>query len=151
MAQSLSKILLHIIFSTKDRYPFLKDPETRSRVHAYMAGICQQQNSPALLIGGLADHVHLLCQLSRTCCMADLVKETKRSSSLWIEEKEGMLEKFAWQGGYGAFSIGQSQVDEVSRYISCQEAHHHHLSFQDEYRQFLSRYKIEYDESYVWD
>ena len=83
--------------------------------------------------------------------MADLVKETKRSSSIWIEEMGGILEKFAWQGGYGAFSVGQSQVEEVSKYISSQEVHHQHLSFQQEYRQFLRRYKIDYDERYVWD
>ncbi len=151
MAQSLSKIVLHIIFSTKDRYPFLKDLETRAQLHAYMAGICRQQKSPAFLIGGVADHVHLLCHLNRTCTVADLVKEAKRSSSLWTKEEGGMLEKFAWQGGYGAFSVGQSQVDEVSKYISDQEVHHQRLSFQEEYRQFLRRYEIEYDERYVWD
>ncbi len=151
MAQSLSKILLHIIFSTKDRYPFLNDTETRAQLHAYMAGICQQQKSPALLVGGVADHVHLLCRLNRTSCAADLVKETKRSSSLWIGEKGGILAKFAWQAGYGAFSIGQSQVDELIRYIRSQEAHHQRLSFQEEYREFLRRYEIEYDEQYVWN
>lgn len=151
MPQSLSKIYLHIVFSTKYRYPYLKNPEIRAQLHGYMAGICNQQQSFPLIIGGYHDHIHILCLLNRTSTVAELVKEVKRSSSIWIKEKGAMFKKFAWQGGYGVFSVGQSQVNLVKRYIENQETHHQHDSFQDEYRGYLHRYKIEYDERYVWD
>jgi putative transposase len=151
MPQSLAKIILHIVFSTKYRYPYLKDPDIRSQLHAYMSGICNQQQSPALIVGGFHDHIHILCRLNRTSTVADLVKEVKRSSSIWIKEKGEIFEKFAWQGGYGVFSVGQSQVNLVRNYIENQEAHHQRALFQDEYREYLRRYEIEYDERYVWD
>jgi putative transposase len=151
MSQSLTKILLHIVFSTKERNPFLKDEIVRSEMYAYMAGICHKQKSHALLIGGVADHVHLLCQLHSTCATAVLIKEIKRSSSLWIKEMGSLLSKFSWQAGYGAFSIGQSQVEELKQYIANQDQHHERVTFQDEFREFLRRYEIEFDERYVWD
>ena len=151
MAQSLSKILLHIIFSTKNRRPFLDSAHIRCEMHAYLAGILHNQECPGLLIGGTPDHVHILCQLGRTITAADLIKEVKRSSSIWIKQKGGLLQKFDWQDGYGVFSIGRSQVDRVKTYIGNQENHHHHVSFQDEFRKFLRRYEIDFDERYVWD
>jgi putative transposase len=151
MSQSLSKILMHVIFSTKGRYPFLQDVGIRQETHAYLSGILKHKESPALLVGGLSDHVHILCHLSRTICVSDLIGETKRASSLWIKERGGRFAQFGWQNGYGAFSIGQSQVASVKRYIATQDEHHRKLSFQDEFRALLRRYPLQYDERYVWD
>jgi putative transposase len=99
----------------------------------------------------VADHVHLLFSFTRVKSIADVIKETKRSSSLWIKEKDARMRRFAWQGGYGAFSIGYSQLKTVRAYIHGQEEHHRKVTFQDEFRRFLKRYEIEYDERYVWD
>ena len=151
MPQSLSKILVHIIFSTKGRYPFLHEIAIREEMHAYLCGILNKRESPALLAGGVSDHVHILCQLSRTAGVSNLIGEAKRASSLWIKEKRGMLSQFNWQSGYGAFSIGQSQISSVKRYIAKQEEHHRKMGVQDEFRGFLKRYELECDERYVWD
>ena len=151
MSQSLSKILVHIIFSTKGRYPFLQDENVCRETHSYLSGIFNQKESPALLVGGVSDHVHILCTLSRGIAISNLVGEAKRASSLWVKEKRGMLSQFNWQNGYGAFSIGQSQLASVKRYIATQKEHHRKLSFQDEFRAFLKKYQLEYDERYVWD
>ena len=151
MPQSLAKILLHGIFPTKDRRPFLREPALRMEVHRYLGGILNQLDCQSLIVGGVEDHVHFLSSLSRTCCVADLIKELKRGSSLWIKEKEPTLREFAWQNGYGVFSIGFSQVQTVRTYIANQEEHHRRVSFQDEYRRFLRRYEIAYNEAYVWD
>ena len=104
-----------------------------------------------IIVGGVEDHVHLLCALSRTCNAAEMVKEVKRGSSLWIKTKNEDLKDFAWQNGYGIFSIGFSQIESVREYIAGQEEHHRKISFQDEFRQLLKRYEIEFDERYVWD
>jgi REP-associated tyrosine transposase len=149
--QSLSRILVHIVFSTKDRYPFLRDLTIREEMHCYLCGILNNRGSPALLVGGVSDHVHILCQLSRTTAISNLIGETKQASLLWVKEKHGMLAQFYWQSGYGAFSIGQSQLASIRRYIATQEEHHRKLSFQDEFRGFLRKYELEYDERYVWD
>jgi REP element-mobilizing transposase RayT len=103
------------------------------------------------VVGGVEDHVHLLCALSRTCTPADMVKEVKRSSSLWIKSKSTDLHEFSWQSGYGMFSIGFSQIQDVKQYIVNQDDHHSRMSFQDEFRTLLQRYGIEFDERYVWD
>src|SRR5262245_59648732 len=151
MSQSLAKVLLHIIYSTKDRQPFLANSKVRRQMHSYLATVLKEYGCQVILIGGVADHVHILCALFRTSSIAELVREVKRNSSKWIKLKGGMLGKFQWQSGYGVFSIGQSQVSRVKAYILCQEQHHRRRSFQDEYRDFLKRYEVEYDERYVWD
>ena len=147
MSQSLAKILLHVVFSTKDRRPLLRDPAFREEMHHYMGGIL----SPPVIVGGVEDHVHILCVLSRTCAPADMVKEVKRSSSLWIKTRAPEFATFAWQSGYGVFSIGHSQIEEVRRYIEGQAEHHRKLTFQDEFRRLLQRYELTFDEAYVWD
>ncbi len=149
MPQSLSKVLVHLIFSTKHREPLLY-PIIRPRLHAYLVGILDNLDSPSLQTGGVTDHVHLLFALSRTLSQADLVEELKKSSSKWMKA-EGGVPGFSWQAGYVAFSIGESQADTVMRYIQNQEAHHRRVTFQDEFRQFLDRYRIARDERYVWD
>ena len=151
MPQSLAKVLIHVVFSTKERSPFLRDTFVRSELHRYMGGVLNQLDCQSLVVGGVEDHVHALACLSRTRTLAEVVKELKRSSSLWIKEKEPALVNFAWQNGYGVFSIGYSQIAAARSYIGEQEAHHRKLSFQDEFRQFLQRYEIVYDERYVWD
>lgn len=151
MPQSLAKVLVHIVFSTKNRYPFLVDKDIRNEMHAYLGGTCKNLGSHVLTIGGVADHVHILCALSRNLSIASLVGEIKRGSSKWIKTKARLLSKFAWQNGYGVFSVGQSEVERVRAYIAGQEEHHRKRTFQDEYRAFLKEYWIEYDERYVWD
>jgi len=151
MPQSLAKILVHLVFSTKDRRPLLRDRMLREEMHRYLGGILANLDCQPIIVGGVEDHVHLLCALSRTCEAAELMKEVKRGSSLWVKAKSHDLQEFAWQNGYGVFSIGFSQMESVRGYIAGQEEHHRKVSFQDEFRQLLRRYKIEFDERYVWD
>ncbi len=149
MPQSLAKILVHLIFSTKNREPFIP-PAIRPRLHGYIVGILDNLKSPSLQTGGVSDHVHILCALSRTISPAELLEEVKKSSSKWMKT-DGGVPGFSWQAGYGAFSIGESQADAVIHYIQNQEEHHRKATFQDEFRKFLDRYKVAYDERYVWD
>ena len=151
MPQSLAKILVHTVFSTKDRHQFLRDEALRAELHRYLGGILANHDCQPFIIGGVEDHVHLLSTLSRTCEASEMVKEVKRGSSLWLKTKGPDLRDFAWQNGYGIFSIGSSQIEGVRNYIAGQEEHHQKVSFQDEFRQFLRRYEIEFDERYVWD
>ena len=150
MAQSLAKILLHLVFSTKERRPFLRDQLLREEVRRYLGGILTHLDCQPLIIGGVEDHVHLLFALCRAATVADVVKELKRGSTVWLKTKSPELSKFAWQNGYGVFSIGQSQVEDVRAYIAGQEEHHRKISFQEEFRRLLQRYEIEYDERHVW-
>jgi REP element-mobilizing transposase RayT len=150
MPQSLSSILIHLIFSTKNREPFLT-PEIDAELYPYMASILKALKSPALIINGTSDHIHSLLSLSRVVTIAALVEEVKTESSKWIKTKGTKFRDFHWQSGYGAFSIGQSQVPAVKRYINKQKEHHRRVTFQDEYRKFLKAYGVEYDERFVWD
>ena len=151
MAQSLSRLWTHLIFSTKNRFPFLSDKTIRIDMHCYLAKMLREQDCETLIVNGVEDHVHALFALSRIRTIADVVKEIKRTSSGWVKALSPKLSKFHWQGGYGAFSVSQSNLDEVIRYIENQEEHHKRVTFQDEYRAFLKAYGIEYDERYVWD
>jgi putative transposase len=151
MAQSLSKILIHTVFSTKDRRPVLADRELRGELHAYLGGILAHLDCQPLIVGGVADHVHLVSTLARTRTISDVVKETKRASTNWLKRADPLFADFAWQNGYGAFSIGASQVAAVRKYIERQEEHHRQVSFQYEFRTLLTRYEVEFDERYVWD
>jgi putative transposase len=150
MSQSLAKMWSHLIFSTKDRYPFLAKPEIREQAHSYIAGILRKHDCPTLLVGGVADHVHSLFALSKNHSIAQIVYEVKRGSSKWIKTQGSEFGNFHWQNGYGAFSISQSHVEVVRVYIAGQERHHRKVTFQDEFREFLRRYEVEYDERYVW-
>jgi REP element-mobilizing transposase RayT len=150
MPQSLSSVLIHLVFSTKNREPFIT-PEIESELHPYIATIFRDHNSPSLAIDGTTDHIHLLFALGRTITVAKLVEEVKTGSSKWIKTKGHTLKNFHWQRGYGAFSIGQSNVATLKSYIRNQKEHHRRVTFQDEYRNFLKRYEIEFDERYVWD
>jgi putative transposase len=151
MPQSLDRLYAHIVFSTKDRFPFLNTPDIRNEMHAYLCGVLKTLDSHPIFAGGVSDHVHILGRISKNWAIAKIVGEIKRVSSIWIKCKGGMLTKFHWQNGYGAFSIGRSEIDRVRTYIEQQEAHHATRTFQEEYRAFLQEYEIEFDERYVWD
>jgi putative transposase len=151
MPQSLSKIWTHLIFSTKQRYPFLSDETIRHDLHKYLASTLKANNCPTLIVGGISDHVHALFVLSKNHSIASIVYEIKRSSSKWVKRQAAQLRNFHWQAGYGAFSVSESHVDQVERYIRNQERHHQKRSFQAEFREFLRKYKVDYDERYVWD
>ncbi len=151
MPQSLAKILVHTVFSTKDRRPFLRDSTLRQELHRYVGGILAQLDCQLIIVGGVEDHIHILCVLARTCEAAAMVKESKRGSSLWLKAKCTDLQDFAWQNGYGIFSIGFSQIESVRACTAGQEEHHRKTSFQDEFRALLRRYQIAFDERYVWD
>ncbi len=151
MSQSLAQIYVHIVFSTKDRFGFLKDVAFREQVHAYLAGICKNQDCPALIVGGVADHVHILCRLGKVIDVSSLIREIKRDSSGWIKNQSKSLSGFYWQGGYGAFSISPSHVPALERYIQNQEEHHTRETFQDEFRRICAKYSLAIDERYVWD
>ena len=150
MPQSLSKVVIHIIFSTKDRHPWL-DANVRPRMHAYLATICRDAGAEALRVGGVADHVHLITTLPRTLSQADMLEGLKKKSSKWIKGLALDYRRFYWQRGYGAFSVSPSQLDALLGYVETQEEHHRRRTFQEEYREFLRKHGVEYDERYVWD
>jgi REP element-mobilizing transposase RayT len=151
MPQSLANVTLHVIFSTKSRQPFLVDPQLRDKLAGYMVGTLKNIGCPSIITGVVQDHVHVLCNLSRTMTVAKLVEELKTFSSAWVKREVPELSEFYWQNGYGAFSVSQSNIPVVRRYIANQEEHHRVRTFQDEYRLFLKRHGIEFDERYVWD
>lgn len=151
MPQSLSQNYVHLVFSTKDRQTFLKDLNLRQQMHAYLVGACKNLDSPALVVGGVEDHVHLLLQLGRTKALADLVRDIKKESTKWIRQEAPRLSDFHWQHGYGAFSVSYSMISKVEDYIRNQEEHHQRTSFQDEYRKLLEKSGLQWDERYVWD
>jgi putative transposase len=150
MPQSLSRVLVHLIFSTKNRDPVLT-PAIRTELFPYLAAVLTNDGCPSLRVGGVADHVHLLFGLSRTRTIAQVVENVKTSSSKWLKLRGPTLAHFHWQAGYGAFSVSSSNADDVIAYIARQDEHHQTRSFQDEFRAFLQRHEVEFDERYVWD
>lgn len=151
MSQSLVQIYVHLVYSTKERRPFLTDKTIRERLHAYLTGTCNNLKCPAIIVGGIEDHVHILCRLGKTVDVADLLRELKRESSKWIKEQDRDLSQFQWQAGYGAFSVSPSHVPPLTTYIAEQERHHQRESFQDEFRRLCRKYGVAIDERYVWD
>lgn len=150
MPQSLTKNYLHIVFSTKYRQPLIHEP-VQNELYNYIGGTCRELEYYPVQIGGYTDHMHILCILSKKIMFMQLLKEVKSSSSKWMKTKGDSLRNFYWQRGYGAFSVNPAQIDVVKAYIQNQKAHHEKKTFQDEYRYFLNKYNIEYDERYVWD
>jgi REP element-mobilizing transposase RayT len=151
MPQSLARVVLHVVFSTKNRVPLLKNSDHRSHLYAYLAGALQNIDCEPIFINGVEDHVHILCNFSRTLSIAALVEETKKSSSKWMKEQGPAFRNFFWQAGYGAFSVSQSNVERVRNYVATQAEHHRKVSFQDEFRALCRKHGIEIDERYVWD
>lgn len=150
MPQTFASLFVHVVFSTKGREPFL-EAELRPRVFPYMGGIVRELGAVPLAINGPGDHVHALVTVPTTLAVADLMRVLKTNSSRWVHEQWPERRAFAWQNGYGAFSVSKSNVDEVVRYMETQEEHHRHVSFQDEFRAFLRRHGIAFDERYVWE
>lgn len=148
MAHTYTDLLVHIIFSTKDRAPSL-DTELRRDTHAYIGGIVREMKAKAVAVGGIADHVHVLTWLPPTISTSDALRIIKTNSSGWLRGKGN--ETFAWQPGYAAFSVSRSNLSAVADYIERQEEHHRKMTFQEEYVLFLKRHGVEYDERYVFD
>lgn len=150
MSQSLVKNLVHLVYSTKQREPWIPK-EHRDALFAYQAGIFKEWESPALVIGGVEDHVHALFSLSKNHPLKKIVEEVKKGSSKWMKSDGPRIAQFSWQAGYAGFSVSQSSVETVQRYIEGQDEHHRKMAFQDELRALFKRHKIEFDERYVWD
>jgi REP element-mobilizing transposase RayT len=148
MPQTLSFNLVHIVFSTKNRLPLIKT-ETMPELHAYLAGTARKLGCDCFRVGGVADHVHLALKLPTTKTAAKVVSEIKTGSSVWIKQQG--VASFAWQRGYGLFSVSPADLGALIQYIDGQEAHHRKRSFQDEMRAFFEKYHIAFDERYVWD
>ena len=150
MAQSLSKILLHIVFSTKNRADIIPESVLKD-LHSYIAGICRNNNSEAFRVGGTENHIHISCSLPRTMTVSELLEEIKKTSSKWMKSQENVSNNFSWQSGYGVFSLRQSNLDVLIKYIDNQKEHHKKKSYKEEFIDFLEKYKIEYNEKYLWD
>lgn len=149
MGQSLVKNYIHIVFSTKNHKPMIT-PFYEEELHSYIGGVCKNLDCQPIKIGGYNDHVHILCMLSKKIALMKLIEEVKSHSSKWMKTKEESLKNFYWQDGYGTFSVNPSEVDTVVAYITNQHNHHRTLSFKEEFRAFLDKYKVDYDERYVW-
>lgn len=152
MGQSLTKIIIHLIYSTKNRQRLIL-PDIEEALHAYKVGIFRDLDCPSLLIGGTDDHIHALFLLSKNQKLKDVIQEVKQGSSKWIKEKGREFSSFYWQSGYGAFSVSESGLEQAKTYIRNQKEHHRKVTFRDELRAFciLEKYGIDYDERYVWD
>lgn len=150
MAQTLVSSYFHIVFSTKNRFDLIT-AEVEAELYAYIGGIVRADGGKLLAAGGTANHVHLLISASKNSLLPDLIGAIKRDSSKWIKTKGGMLAKFGWQDGYSAFSAGFAQLPVIEKYIAGQKEHHRERLFEDEMRSFYRKYKIDFDEEYVWD
>lgn len=150
MGQSLVKNYLHVVFSTKHRQPIITEA-IESELHAYLGGICKKLDCQPIKVGGYNDHIHILCMLSKKITLIKLMEELKSHSSKWIKTKGEDFKNFYWQDGYGAFSVNATEIDVVVSYIANQKEHHSKKTFQNEYKAFLKKYQVEYDERYVWD
>jgi REP element-mobilizing transposase RayT len=150
MPQSLARLHIHLIFSTKNRATLITET-VRGSLHAYLATVLQNLGCVPVLINSVEDHVHFLFDLARTVSISQVVEDLKKSSSKWIKTQGQPFAEFAWQSGYGAFAVSESHVAAVREYIAYQREHHHRKSFQEEFRQFLERHGVAYDDRYVWD
>jgi putative transposase len=150
MPQSLAKLHIHLVFSTKYREPFLHDG-VRDALHRYMATVMKNIGCPCILVNSVEDHVHMLFELGRTVAISEAVEEVKKTSSKWMKTQGQEFATFRWQAGYGAFAVSASHVVEVREYIAGQREHHKRQVFQDEYRGMLESNGVPYDEQYVWD
>lgn len=150
MPQSLSAVYIHLVFSTKERYPFLRDEELQRHLYAYLGAVSKNLECPPIKVGGYVDHIHMLARFGRKITQADWVKELKRVSNNWLRT-EGGLKRFGWQSGYADFSVSASNLDRVVSYIENQKRHHQRVGYQDEVRKLLTRHAIEWDERYIWN
>jgi putative transposase len=152
MPQSLAKVIIHLVYSTKHRQTWLKDPDLHRELYAYKAAILRDNvDSPALAINGVEDHVHILLLLSRKFAIKDVVEEAKTETTKWLKKQGTTFADFHWQAGYGAFSVSESNIPKVKAYLANQEEHHKRRSYQDEFRELCRRHGIDLDERYAWD
>ncbi len=151
MPQSLARIWLHIVFSTNERRAYLQNEDLRDEMFRMLGHHAKEAGCPPARIGGWIDHVHVLCGLSRTVTVAELVEVLKRETSKWVKQRAADLDIFHWQNGYGAFSVSQSNVDQVIQYIDRQPAHHGRMTFQEEFLAICAKHNVEIDERYAWD
>jgi len=149
LAQTLVSLLVHVVFSTKNRADLI-GPDIESDLYKYISGTLRKLESPCLIIGGTPNHLHLLVSQSKNIALAFLLEELKKSSSKWMKQQDTSLRLFKWQDGYGAFTVGQSNVATLKRYIERQKSHHQRRSFEDELRGLLKKYQVEYNERYIW-
>lgn len=150
MPQSLANLFVHVIFSTKNRENLIA-PEIEAELYAYIGGIVTHQQSKLIAAGGIENHAHLLISISKNIAVSNLVGDIKRNSSKWIKTKAAKYARFGWQDGYAVFSVSQSNVETVKRYIARQKEKHYKLSFEDEARRFFRKHEMDFDERYVWD
>jgi len=150
MGQSLVKNYIHIVFSTKYRQPLILQ-SVETELYSYLGGICNKLDCQVIKVGGFTDHIHILCMLSKKITLIKLLEELKSHSSKWIKTKGEEYTNFYWQDGYGAFSVNPAEVEIVINYIANQKEHHSKKTFQDEYKTFLKKYEVAYDERYVWN
>jgi REP element-mobilizing transposase RayT len=150
LAQSLSKLYVHLVFSTKNRRDWI-DAAIQPQLFAYMAMLLKDLGCHPVIVGGMPDHLHLLADIAKTRSISEVAGDIKRKSSKWIKRKGRKYAKFSWQNGYGAFSVSQSQLEIVRQYIENQDAHHNQFDFKTELRTIMNRYGIDYDERYLWD
>ena len=150
MSQSLTDVLIHIVFSTKNREKILHE-EIRHKLYAYISGIFKNKKCNHYQIGGIDDHIHISCSLPKTISISDLIKEIKTSTSLWLKNKENDLKDFHWQTGYGVFSLSPVHLRGLCEYIARQTEHHKHIDFKEEFLRLLNKYNINYDERYLWN
>ena len=149
MANTYTSLHYHLIFSTKNREPWIR-PDIEQRIWEYLGGIARQNGMKALQIGGIEDHVHVVLAIPAPLSLSKGLQLLKGASSKWIRETFPDLTTFQWQDGYGAFTVSKSHLPEVVDYVAQQREHHKHQTFQDEYRTWLHKHGIEYDERYVW-
>jgi REP element-mobilizing transposase RayT len=150
MPQSLARIIVHMIFSTKSREPFIT-AEMCPELSAYLGGIAKNLDCYPIKVNCPTDHAHTVFVLSKTRSLVEIIREAKRTSTKWVKSRWPTARKFGWQNGYGAFSVSESQLEAVIRYVENQQEHHRKVTFQDEFREFLKRHRIDFDERYVWD
>lgn len=150
MSQSLANVLVHLVFSTKERRPWLKD-NGRGKLHAYILGILDNHDSPSIETNSVEDHIHILFNLSKNWALAKVIEQVKSASSSWLKEQGDSYSDFYWQRGYGAFSVSETHVESVREYIRSQAVHHRKLPFQDEFRQLCHKNNVPLDERYAWD
>jgi putative transposase len=150
MAHTFTHLLTHIVFSTKERQPWLV-PELKPRLFAYMGGIIRELDGHGMLINGPADHVHILTTFPARVALSDFMRDLKANSSGWVHDQFPEQPTFSWQTGYGAFAVSQSNLEQVKQYIQNQEAHHRKRSFKEEFVEFLKRHHLQYDERFLWE
>ena len=152
MTQSVAKVAIHIVYSTKNRKPWLQDRDLCTELYAYMATILRDNvDSPAIIINGMQDHIHALVLLSRKFAIMKVIEEMKTQTSKWLKKQSPATREFSWQGGYGAFGVSESNIPEVKKYIENQEEHHRRMTFQEEFRILCKRHEFALDERYAWD